>query len=72
MMTKELKADLLLCAAKHWQNREGRKHCCWEYKITEEILAVMPAYKDPAEWDAWASAALSEAARLGFDLENVQ
>ena len=63
----ERMADDLLCASKRWQNygivpapfcRAPHIEQCWQ-----------GIYEEPVS--AWASAALSEAAALGFDIETV-
>lgn len=70
-MTKAQKADLLLCAAKHWQNcdtaadSDGNLH-----DIVMAMLDAMPS--GCGLYTVCASLALSEAAGLGFDLESVE
>jgi hypothetical protein len=74
-MTKTQRCDLLLCAAKHWQNHESVDYCCC---YSEDVLGISRgavfSWLDCGElvfgWAA--SMALSEAAGLGFDLETVK
>jgi len=73
MTTKKEKiADVLLCAAKHWQNENQRGDlCCGQDASTKAVLNDVWDDDDTLDswcWDDIASAALSEAAALGFDL----
>ena len=70
-MTREQRADALLEAARRWQNSEPARYC-W-YGACPEFAASM-SYDDTglvrmSQDNEIASAALSEAAALGFDLE---
>lgn len=74
-MTKAQRADALLCAAKHWQNEGIRGFCgvC----IVPCVDLVLDCIGDESEsgidWHwLWASAALSEVAGLGYELESVE
>ena len=66
----EKRADALLCAAKHWQNHVGRP--AEEMDLYESIEDLFEAAADASDgdWDTEASAAISEAAGLGFELQN--
>jgi len=68
-MTKAQRADALLCAAKHWQNETCRCQDCI-CGVTCDLLENFPAECGLRGWLIWASAALSEAAALGFSLVN--
>jgi hypothetical protein len=65
-MTKERKADKLLCAAKHWQvggSPFGIVPVC----VWADCVDAVPEN----DRDAWASCAMSEVSALGFDIEDV-
>lgn len=76
-MTKEQKADALLCAAKHWQNDQWTSSCV--FCNTDDICELYdPADTFSAEFmpqqrliDS-ASAALSEVAAIGFDIVDAE
>ena len=74
-MTQEEKADMLLCAAKHWQNGYGVRDwdCpCSHFNEASDIAEDMEEPSPcPGPSFTWASCALSEVAALGFDLETV-
>lgn len=73
-MTKAKKADLLLCAAKHWQNETGSSlhSCCMGTDGWFDVVQGVPTVAGVPGWLVWASAALSEVASLGFDVETVE
>lgn len=73
-MTKEQRADALLCAAKHWQMGVGRDRCCRDdiEASTVFVLFMECAEPEDADWIEFASAALSEVAAMGFDIETVE
>ena len=70
---REAIADKLLCAAKHWQNGRGCVDC--ECRLTvlygdHDVFGAVCG--NGLGMDGWASAALSEVAALGFDIEEAQ
>jgi len=72
-MTKEKKADLLLEAARDWQNsRLTMANFTRVEGILDFVLDVRPFDGDHYldNMTIWASAALSEVAALGFDIED--
>jgi hypothetical protein len=70
--TKERRADLLLCAAKHWQKGDLRNNCCmYDEGLSDLVRAVEPDYPG-MPYEAIASAALSEVCALGFDIEGAE
>ena len=75
-MTRKQRADALLCAAKHWQNENQRGDlCCGQDASAKAVLRDVWDDDDTPEswcWDDIASAALSEVAGMGFDLESVE
>ena len=71
-MTKAKRCDLLLCAAKHWQSYGGRASCCLGSEDAYVVLRTSYGLSRMASRQLRfaASMALSEAAGLGFELEN--
>lgn len=70
-MTKAKRADLLLCAARHWQNDCSASVMIddigrWQDAIDEVMDLV------PIQLYCWESACLSEDAAIGFDVESVE
>jgi len=61
---EEVCADLLLCAAKHWQNQEPRSICCIG-PVTDDVFYHIPMGET---LDNEASAALSEVASMGYSI----
>jgi hypothetical protein len=69
---KERHSNLLLCAARNWQNKTVDGLLDSTVRDIVNNIWLCGAYGDYGNWDAIASAALSEVAALGFDLESVE
>jgi hypothetical protein len=65
---RDLLADLLLCAAKHWQNFSSRDLCCGHLKAGNDIVNLLPASSSSTDW---ASVALTQVEwGLGIETED--
>ena len=70
-MIREQRADALLCAAKNWQTIHDCTPChCTsiQHLFVDETMSPMDGWG----MDVLASAALSEVAGMGYDLESVE
>lgn len=65
-MRKEQKADILLCAARLWQNGSSAAS---ELLTEDGFPLCIEQIVDIDAMKCWESAALSEVSALGFDIE---